>query len=84
MEFRNTDVPQIDEAEVNKQVNEVFARLSDACDGLPLMGILIGTVAFLKTIHGEMNASGANLPDDLGQIVNDLSSGLVPNNEQNI
>lgn len=84
MEIENMDVPEIDAAEVTKQVNEVYKRLSDACDGLPLMGILVGTVAFLKTIHSEMIETGASLPDDLGQIVNDLSSGLVPSDEQDI
>lgn len=88
METENIGIPQQpnmpDEAEMELKVNEIFHKLSDAGNGEPLIALLIGGVAFLKTIHMELLQTGANLPEDLAQVVGDLSAGLVQNNEQDI
>lgn len=71
-----------DEVEMEAKVNEIFQKLSTAGSGEPLVALLIGGVAFLKTIHQELLAVGANVPSDLAEVVNDLSNGLVESREQ--
>ena len=68
--------------EMEAKVNEVFVKLGQAGHGESLVALLIGGVAFLKTIHQELLATGADVPEDLAQVVADLSSGLVASDAQ--
>lgn len=72
----------VSQQEMEVKVNEVYVKLSQAGHGESLIALLIGGVAFLKTIHQELLATGADVPEDLAQVVADLSSGLVANDAQ--
>lgn len=77
------EIPAIpDQAEMEAKVNEVFHALSTAGEGQPLIALMIGGVAFLKTIHMELLQTGADIPTELSQVVSDLSSLITPSNEQ--
>lgn len=79
----NNENTIVDQQEMEATINELYHELIYACDGYTLPAILIAGVALLKTIHGELLASGSELPADLSVVVSDLAAGLVPSDAAN-